>query len=402
MKPSLKYPEFAGHRIPWDESQNNYEHKKPLHWTSPDINLRKLYGEANGNSPRKNLSLPTRQNQIKYSPSHRYSHHGAFMNHPKRRHRHRRSSSESPKVQKTLLNGYYTQSTSSKSRADNSDDKTGKSSSSASPLTLPAKLPAYKSCTKQKEWTNCHSKDDNISSRDISSNQSHSNSLDREVLKDVKNISTSHIKSPMAKKGNIPVHSELNQVSSTHQNASEKANIVNEKSPTPTADQNKANDSICPETPISNHGLESVKPESLIQPLVLKSFVDIPKAKTTPKSSPKEIIIDNSVSVEVAVEKTPSPKSKPKSVSTTIVTEETTVTKANGNSKVVTVTSITTSLSNGDVKNADRASLDQSSLESDISSDKDKSSVNDLNMESEKSARIIDCSSSCNIVTEVK
>lgn len=395
VKPSLKHPEPSGHRIPWEDSKNNYEYKKPVHWTTPDMNLRKIYGEVNSNSPRKNLSLPTTQNQTKYSPSHRYSHHGAFMNHPKRRHRHRRSSSESPKVQKTLLNGYCSQSTSSKSRADNSDDKTCKSSSSASPLAVPAKLPLHKPCTKQPEWMNCHSKDDNILGRDTSSNPSHSNSLDREVLKDVKNISTSHVKSPMAKKGNIPLHTEI---SNTNQNASEKANIVTDKAP--KVDQILANDSISAEKPVSKPGTESVKPESLIQPLVLKNFVDIPKPKT-PKPSPKEIIIDNSVSVEVAMEKTPSPKCKPNSVSTTIVTEETTVTKANGNSKVVTVTSITTSLSNGDVKSADKVNADQS-LESDTSSDKEKSSVNDLNIETEKGARIIDCSSSCNIVTEVK
>lgn len=145
----------------------------------------------------------------------------------------------------------------------------------------------------------------------------------------------------------------------------------------------------------------SIRPNLGIKPLVLKTFVESPKVEK--KSSPKkEIVVDNSVSVEVAVEKSPSPTSKGNSnnVSTTIVTEETTVTNGKGNSKVVTtVTSVTTSLSQGGIKDLEKISPDDKK----VSNEKDKASdKNDLNMESEKGSRIIDCTSSCNIVTEVK
>ncbi|KAG8181473.1 hypothetical protein JTE90_016561 [Oedothorax gibbosus] len=148
--------------------------------------------------------------------------------------------------------------------------------------------------------------------------------------------------------------------------------------------------------------LASIRPNLGIKPLVLKTFMESPKVEK--KSPPKkEIVVDNSVSVEVAVEnKSPSPTSKKNSnnVSTTIVTEETTVTNGKGNSKVVTtVTSITTSLSQGGIKDLDNVSSDDKK----VSNEKDKTAEkNDLNMGSEKGSRIIDCTSSCNIVTEVK
>ncbi|GIX78156.1 storkhead-box protein 1 [Caerostris darwini] len=161
------------------------------------------------------------------------------------------------------------------------------------------------------------------------------------------------------------------------------------------------------DTSVSCNGLEPLKKDIEIKPLVLKSFVDEPKCLGTLKaekvtSSAKEITVDNSVSVEVALEKSPkSTKPKGNNVSTTVVTEETTVTKENGNSKVVTVTSITTSLSHGGIKDLLKQSPDKNNVD-ELANEKEKTSTNDLNIETLKGSRIIDCSSSCNIVTEVK
>lgn len=417
MKSAVKRLDPVAPKALWDDSQNNFDKKFFPYYSVPTSSPRRLYNEPSVSSPRKNLSLPSRANISKYSPSHRFSH-GNFTSYNKRRHKHRRSSSESPKIHKTSTNGYPSHSTSSKSNVDNSDDRAYRSSSSGSALTPTLKQTKgpIERISKEHQWahtSNCLSKQDVPPGRE-SSVHSPSSSLEREVLRDMKNIPVSHSKPSPAKIGNVYPKADKNPAGETKgtekkDNDSQKS-CCSEKVPhasmDPSPDLNVTTSSeksvSCNNNPPTSK--PEVKPETIVRPLVLKSFVDIPNPKILPpaKNPQKEIVIDNSVSVEVAMDKSPSPKSKSNNVSTTIVTEETTVTKANGNSKVVTVTSITTSLSHGGLKELEKRSPDQGFLESDASSEKEKVFVNDLNIETEKGARIIDCSSSCNIVTEVK
>ncbi|GFY71481.1 storkhead-box protein 1 [Trichonephila inaurata madagascariensis] len=431
-KSSLKRFETSNAKIPWEEA----DVRGITHYFNSNGIPKSTYVDGDPNKT-KNSSVLMRQGSTRHSPSHRYSH-GSFSNYAKRRHRHRRSSSESPKIHKTS-NGHRN-SSGSKSPTDHSDAKLSLSSSSGSANPKAIVNPRVQAMEQpHSARTNFYNSSTLPSSRDLKRNGSPQNCLESKPVKNLlpyspktsKPITTiTNSPKPLAeikKTQDSKIYSSI--LTKPVQNVSapivpSKQNEMKSKEP-----QNKNNLTANPDsesdhslsrilsdpklavsesfsdTSMSCNGLEPLKKGIEIKPLVLKSFVDEPKVsqKTEKKTSPtKEITVDNSVSVEVALEKSPQATSqKGNNISTTVVTEETTVTKENGNSKVVTVTSITTSLSHGGIKDLEKQSPEKDVMD-DVSSEKEKVSVNNLNIESVKGSRIIDCSSSCNIVTEVK
>lgn len=389
---------------------------------------------------RKNAPVLMRQGVSRHSPTHRYSH-GAFTNHSKRRSKHRRSSSESPKIQK---NGCHSPSTGSKSPTDHSDAKISISSSSGgynlipNPKAIvnprlryqePSKALGLSNSLPYKRNGTLPRAVERSTARDLFT---YSPKLSKQVYQPERFGEAKTIKAFTPKVFLPKPEQNITYVAPTQESKKEDNQSSNKQGLQEVAKKNNVNSrkleessvlgdvKLAPsesfsDTSVSCNGKDHAKKESIsvnndltpvrqnlgIKPLVLKSFVESPKLKVE-KTSPtkKEIVVDNSVSVEVAVEKSPSPTNKKSNnVSTTIVTEETTVTNGKGNSKVVTtVTSITTSLSQGGIKDLDKVSP----VDKEMSSEKDKTSVNDLNIESGKGSRIIDCTSSCNIVTEVK
>ncbi|KAF8797230.1 Storkhead-box protein 1 like protein [Argiope bruennichi] len=432
-KANVKRIEPSCPKIPWDEVDGR---GFTYYFTSNGV-PKSTFVDTDSNKY-KNASVPMRQGNSRHSPSHRYSH-GSFSNYAKRRHRHRRSSSESPKIHKTLSNGHRNSSPGSKSPTDQSDAKLSFSSSSGSANPKAIVNPRLQTLEHP------HGPRTNLySSNTLPSNWESRNNASPLRAPETKQIKNSSTYSPKTIK-RIPVitnspkcvaESKLDKELRTYSPKMPRSiQSVNVPKVLPTQNQMKGKDSkdksnlrnnqeseedhslsrtlndaklalseSFSDTSVSCNGVEPLKKSIDIKPLVLKSFVDEPKVtqKAEKKPSPpKEITVDNSVSVEVALEKSPQPSNKKNNISTTVVTEETTVTKENGNSKVVTVTSITTSLSHGGIKDLEKPSPDKSSLDS-VTSEKQKTSVNDLNIETVKGSRIIDCSSSCNIVTEVK
>ncbi|GIX78154.1 storkhead-box protein 1 [Caerostris darwini] len=120
-KSGLKKSETMGAKIPWEEAGDI-----PHYFNSNGI-PKAAYVDTEPNK-HKNTAVLMRQGSTRHSPSHRYSH-GTFTNCAKRRHRHRRSSSESPKIHK---NGHRNNSSGSKSPTDHSDAKLSFSSSGGS------------------------------------------------------------------------------------------------------------------------------------------------------------------------------------------------------------------------------------------------------------------------------
>ncbi|GBL85435.1 Storkhead-box protein 1 [Araneus ventricosus] len=436
-KANVKRIEPSCPKIPWDEVDGR---GFTYYFTNNGV-PKSTFVDSNStdSNKHKNASVLMRQGSSRHSPSHRYSH-GSFSNYAKRRHRHRRSSSESPKIHKTMSNGHRNSSPGSKSPTDHSDAKLSFSSSSGSPnpkaivnprmqtLEQPhgARTNLYTSNTLPSNWESRN----NASPLRASESKQVKNSptYSPKTLKRVpvvtnnpkssaeakfdKELRTYSPKLPRSVQSvNVPkVPPTKTQMNGKDSRAKSnlRANPESEEDRSLSrtlSDAKLALSESFSDTSVSCNGVEPLKKGIEIKPLVLKSFVDEPKVtqRTEKKASPpKEITVDNSVSVEVALEKSPQPSTKKNNnISTTVVTEETTVTKENGNSKVVTVTSITTSLSHGGIKDLEKASPDKSSVDS-VSSEKQKTSVNDLNIETVKGSRIIDCSSSCNIVTEVK
>ncbi|XP_054713869.1 storkhead-box protein 1-like [Uloborus diversus] len=379
-KPGSKQVEATSSRVPWND-MDNFERRAIPHFWSPISTHKKGLNFADGNNTRKTALVSLRQNNSKQSPLHRYSY-GPLSNNPKRRHRHRRSSSESPKIVKPLLNNYHSQSTSSKSPADYSEDKESHSSTNAATLAGKSKAPlnsCHNSPAVDKTSKNYIAK--SIPTRQFKSNELQKNPTGSKTVTDTK--SNASKKCQMSK--NMAISPEPKAPKNKEKIVDiAPANHDSEDQSLSVSDAKLAVSESSSELSGSGNNSEVAEKEIKIPPPILKSFLEMPKQPNTNSkpNSKKEIIIDNSVSVEVAVEKTPltlTPKGN--NVSTTIVTEETTVTKGKGNSKVVTVTSITTSLSRNE---------------------KEKFSVNNLNIENEKDSHIVDCSSTCNIVTEVK
>ncbi|XP_035226584.1 storkhead-box protein 2-like [Stegodyphus dumicola] len=406
-KPSVKGLETAGPRIPWEDVEN-FERKTIPHYMSSNYNYKKIQNDSDGQNSRKNTTVYMRQGNSRYSPSHRYSH-GTLTNYSKRRHRHRRSSSESPKVQKPIANGYQSHSTSSKSTMDHSEDKVSHSSSSGSVLP-----PNRKAIVNPRTKVPEQSRNETLVSESIASAQKEKKVGEIPPSTPKSRLKDSFSCSPKPKKTSLNISNPITPVSKKiedKKNGSICNNLDNKDSENNKIFSNNISDAklamseSSSETSASCNGSAATKLESGIRPLALKSLIEMPKPpslKETKSLPAKEIVIDNSVSVEVAVEKSP-PSISPKgnNHSTTIVTEETTVTKGSGNSKVVTVTSITTSLSHGGLKDLN-SKHSPDLLDEEISSEKQKPSVNDLNIETLNGSHIIDCSSSCNIVTEVK